>query len=155
MLVILFGSVIDLRELQLENAPSPMLVMLFGSVIDLRELQQSNALSPMLVTLLGMVMEVIESKKKHNIAGIYSTLSPKTKVLIFPPLNGSLPKSAHFFAFQNTVESEEQLVNTWSPKFDTLLPIVIVLRESQAPKAASPMLVTLLGMVTEVIEFKL
>ena len=50
MLVILEGMTILHRELQQENALSPMLVTLEGMTILDRELQQENALSPMLVT---------------------------------------------------------------------------------------------------------
>jgi hypothetical protein len=39
-----------------------MLVTLLGIVIEVREVQLEKALSPMLVTLLGMVMEVREEQ---------------------------------------------------------------------------------------------
>ena len=51
------ATVIDLKLLQLENAPSAILVTLWGMLIEERA-QPVKAFSPMLVTLLGMMIEV-------------------------------------------------------------------------------------------------
>ena len=44
------------KELQPENALSPILVTLFEIVMFVKELQPSNALSPILVTLSGITI---------------------------------------------------------------------------------------------------
>ena len=59
--LLLFSStIIDVRELQPQNASLPMLVTLEGMEMDVRELQLRNAEYPMLVTLEGMEMDVRE-----------------------------------------------------------------------------------------------
>ena len=107
ILVTLLGMVIEVRNLQPEKALFPIFITPFPIVTELSNSQSSKASSPILVTLLGMVIVVIESIFPHKLAGICSTLSPKTKVLILSLLlNGDPVKSAHCLAFQNTVESD-------------------------------------------------
>ena len=45
------------KELQEENARSPILVTLFGMTTSDKELQAKNARSPILVTLFGMTYD--------------------------------------------------------------------------------------------------
>jgi hypothetical protein len=56
--------VTEVREVQEENASSPIDVTLLGMVMEVME-QPANALSPMEVTLLGMVTEAMEEQPKN------------------------------------------------------------------------------------------
>ena len=63
------------RELQPENAPSPILVTPSGMTMLDKEQQPLNALSPMLFTLLGITMLDRERQPENALSPILITLS--------------------------------------------------------------------------------
>lgn len=53
MVVVVGGSVTEVNDRQPKKTRSPILITVFGILIDLREVQQQNALSSMYVTVVS------------------------------------------------------------------------------------------------------
>ena len=126
-----------MRLVQLEKARSPMLSTLFPIVTDVRLLHLEKAASSMLVTLLGMVTDVrpLQSEKAPSpmlvtLSGIAVFLHPLIKVFV----------DISIIELQLSLESYLGL--PYSTRID--------IKPLQPEKAYCPMLVTLLGMVTDV-----
>ena len=132
ILVTASGIVTEVKPVQCQKAYLPILVTASGIVTEVKPLQSEKASSPILVTDEGMVIEVKPLNPEHKRDVIFSTLSPKVKVLIFvqwantPSLLRS-PPHEQFRAFH-----------------------VTEVKPVQYPKASSPILVTPSGIVTEV-----
>ena len=110
-----------------------MLVTLLGIVMEVKPWQFAKAIFPMLVTLLGIVMEVrllqlwkAPSPMLVTLLGIIVFLQPAISVL----------DDVSIIALQSLLS---YLVFS--------LATTMLVRPVQPPKAATPMLVTLLGMV--------
>jgi len=136
MLVTLLGMVMEVRPLPW-NADCPMLVTLLGMVMEVRPEQPKNALIPMLVTLLGMVMEVRPEQPANAKPPMLVTLLGTT-VFLQPAIN--LFDALSMIALQLSLESY----------FVFPCATVMEVRPEQTLNAHPPMLVTLLGIVTEV-----
>ena len=114
-----------------------MLVTLLGMVMEVRPEQPSNAHTPMLVTLLGMVMEVRPEQWKNALSPMLVTLLG-ILVLLQPDISSFVEVS--MTALQLLRESYFLLLDS------TLMEV----RPEQPENKRTPILVTLLGMVTEV-----
>lgn len=126
--VVLAGIEIADRLEQLANALSPMLATPDGIDIELRLLQPENAPLPILVTPADIAMLVRERHPLNVEAGI-----------------------DEIEACMLTELSPVQPANTPLPMLVTLPGIVTFAREEQFANALSPMLLTLLGMLTLLI----
>ena len=136
------STTIEERAEQPSKAQYPMLVTLLGMVTEVREEQPPKAIIPILVTLLGMVTEVREEQPLKapypilvTLLGMVVFLQPTTRVFV----------AVSIIALQ------------FSRLSYVLLPLstTIAERAEQPSKALFPILVTLLGIVTEVREEQL
>ena len=137
MFVTLPRMVIEVRPLQREKAHSPILVTPFPIVTEVRPEQLWNAASPMLVTLLGIVIEV---RLLHAKKALFPMLVTLLGMVVFWQPDINVLDAVSIIALQLSRESYFVF-----PDFT-----LIEVRPLQPPKAASPMLVTLLPMVIEV-----
>ena len=137
MLSTLLGIVTEVKPEQFEKAKSPTLVTLLPIVTDFKPEQLEKALSPMLVTLLGIVTEVKPVQPYKAYLPMLVTLLGIT-VVLHPIIN--------VFDDVSMIALHPSLLSY------VVLPSLtfIFVKPLQPVKADSPMLVTLLGIVTEV-----
>ena len=112
-------------------------------------MQPSKAEPPILVTDEGMVIEVKPLNPEHKFDGIFSTLSPNVKVLIFVQLENGKPFDEQFRAFHVTEVKPVQPSKAALPILVTPSGIVTEVKPVQPLKALSSILVTASGIVTE------
>ena len=116
MVVTELEMVMEVREVQPENALFPMLVTDSGMVMEVRPEQPENALFPILVTDSGIVMEVRRTISLHKLAGMDSTPSPNVKDMILVLLDS--PRfPIQFLAFHVIVRKLEHPANAPFPMF--------------------------------------
>ena len=82
MVVIVFGSSIEVKEVQHSKAPHPILVTELGISMDGSEEQPENAISPILVKVFGICIEVKDEQPQNALLPIILTLSPSVTVLM-------------------------------------------------------------------------
>lgn len=145
------------KLVQPENAKSPMPVTPLPILILVKLVQPENARAPMLVTLSGIVI-LIRLVQPENAqspmlvtlpsAGMTLVLQPAIKVVVAVSIR-QFPAEWYFVFFSSTemLARLPQLENAASPMLVTLFGIVMLVRLAQPKNAYSPMLVTLLGMV--------
>jgi hypothetical protein len=141
------------------NALSPILVTLLGIVTEVSFVQLKNALTPILFTLFGIVMEVrLLQKPKASSPmlvtslGITVFLHPEINLLDFVSIIALQLFLLSYIGlfFSTTIEVRAVLPdNRASPILVTLLGIVMEVRPLNW-NALSPILVTLFGIVMEV-----
>ena len=83
------GIVTEVKPVQSLKASSPILVTDEGIVTEVKPVQPLKALSSILLTASGIVTEAKPLNPEHKFDGIFSTLSPKVKVLIFGQLENT------------------------------------------------------------------
>lgn len=128
----------DVRFEQVTNALFPMLVTLLGIIIEVKPIQFANALFPMLVTLLGMLVSLQPRIKLFPDFVMIALQLLRESYMVFPEATVIVDK---------LLQSEKASMSI----FVNPLPILRDVTAVHPEKASSPMLVTLLGMVMEVI----